>query len=75
MAIYSKESIKAGAIAAAKAGGPHYVNPYFADSDAAALFVKYFEIERAQLAREDAIQPIAAAGIKANMHNYKAIPT
>lgn len=67
MAIYSKESIKAGAIAAAKAGGPHNVNPYFSDTDAAALFAKYFEIERAQLAREDAIQITAAKGIQEHL--------
>jgi hypothetical protein len=64
MTIYSKESIKAGAIAATKAGGPHYVNPYFSDTDAAALFAKYFEIERAQLVRENAIQIAAAKSIQ-----------
>lgn len=72
MTIYLKSEIKERAEATAKLG-PHCVNPYFSDSDAAALFVKYFEIERAQLKREDAIQPTAAAGIKANMHNYEAI--
>jgi hypothetical protein len=63
MNIYSKEFIKTRAHVAA-AQGPHGVNPFPADSEAHALFAKYFEIERAQLARENAIQIAAAKSIQ-----------
>ena len=60
MAIYLISDIKERAEAAAKLG-PRCVNPYPSGNDAHALFTKYFDIERAQLAREDAIQITAAA--------------
>lgn len=62
MTIYLKSEIKERAEAAAKLG-PHYRNPYPPHSEAHDLFVKYFEIERVQLARENAIQITAAKGI------------
>jgi hypothetical protein len=59
-------AIKSRAEAAAKLG-PHCVNPYPSFGEAAALFTKYFEIERAQLVREDAIQITAAKGIQEHL--------
>lgn len=62
MTIYLKSDIKERAEAAAKLG-PQYRNPYPPHDEAHDLFVKYFEIERTQLAHEDGIQISAAHSI------------
>ena len=62
MTIYLKSEIKERAEAAARLD-PAAFNPYPHHTDAYALFKKYFEIERSQLAREDIIQVTAAKGI------------
>ena len=66
MTIYLKSEIKERAEAAAKLG-PQYRNPYPPHNEAHDLFVKYFEIERAQLEREDIIQITAAKGIQEHL--------
>jgi hypothetical protein len=66
MSITLIDTIKTRAVAAAKLG-PHCVNPYPSFGEAAALFTKYFEIERAQLVREDAIQISAAKSIQEHL--------
>lgn len=66
MTIYLKSDIKERAEAAAKLG-PRCVNTYPSDSDAHTLFTKYFDCERAQLAREDAIQISTAKNIQEHL--------
>ena len=66
MSIYLKSDIKERAEAAARLD-PAAINPYPYHTDAYALFKKYFEIERAQLAREDAIQISAAKNIQEHL--------
>lgn len=66
MTIYLISDIKERAEAAARLG-PQCRNPYPYHSDAHALFAKYFQIELAQLAREDAIQISTAKNIQEHL--------
>ena len=66
MTIYLISDIKAHAEAAARLDSAAF-NPYPYHSEAYALFSKYFQIERAQLALEDAIQISAAKNIQEHL--------
>lgn len=66
MTIYLISDIKERAEAAARLDSAAF-NPYPYHSEASALFAKYFEIERAQLTREDAIQISAAKNIQEHL--------
>lgn len=66
MTIYLISDIKARAEAAARLG-PQWRNPYPPHDAAHELFTKYFQIELAQLAREDAIQISAAKNIQEHL--------
>lgn len=73
MTIYLISDIKAHAEAAARLDSAAF-NPYPYHSEAYALFSKYFQIERAQLALEDAIQISAATDITHSLEQFEAAP-
>lgn len=72
MQILSIAKIEAEAIAAVtRYSTVEDACPYSFDTTAGTVFKRAFHAER--IRQENAIQESAAAGIKANMHNYEAI--